>query len=316
MKKRKNFFASIFIFVMCVTVAISALAVSIGTDYQTLYNDGLQYMEFGLYDEAAAKFEACGSYSDASSWKYYCMGMSLLVTATELENQGNREKALENIEQAEDYFDLLNGMSFADSAQIAVYCDGRRNELKNLNQTALDIYATVTGVLDAGERFLRLSKGIYLPPEVVQYTLPEKLPDTGGYIQRTMTTYSGPGSGYKSEGSVPVNAAVRICGKEDDYYLIEYENARMWINKVRVIDIEDGKRITDLSGQKGRKVTVMKDSKLQKGPGTEYKATDLTVKKGQKVMAYLSEDAYTMIEYQLSDGKQIRAWILTENLTK
>lgn len=294
----------------------TAFAISITTDRSKLYSEAMINYELGLYDDAAVGFESCGNYADAPNWTYYCEGLSLLESATDMENLGDIDGAKAKVEQSKQYFKMLEGMNFADSSMISKYCEGRLSELKGMRQAAIDTYDKITGVLDTGIRYLRLNDPEYImPTQSPQNTSPGKLQYTLGRVNKTVPALLGPGNNYQSLGSITNGSEVKVCGIEGNFYLIEYEGARMWINKIRV-SLSESKALADLGKYPKRNAVVLNATKLLYGPGNEYLSADVWLGKGDKVRIFQQEDDYTMVEYEAANTKPARFWIMTKYLSK
>ena len=108
----KRFFVILIALVMCIAATVSA-AESATAKLSELYAEAELLLVEGSYDEAAAKFDALGSYSDASKMAMYCKAISMAET-------------YKMYTIAVDT--LLKLGEFKDCEQLAVYYTGRGTE--------------------------------------------------------------------------------------------------------------------------------------------------------------------------------------------
>nr|MBQ4453926.1 hypothetical protein [Clostridia bacterium] len=293
----------------------------ISVDKQTVYQNATTYVTLGMYDNALNQFEQIKNYSDSNSWANYCRGMIAINDANLQESTGYIDKAIESIEKAYRYFVLLSGSKFQDSENLSRYCTARRFQLKGLLQSALDEYAELMGSLDSDERYFNIIGGIPLPTQAPECKLSPSLPSIAAHSVQKIETYLGPGSVYLKQVIVSINvdSKIYICGREQNYFLIEtiIDNGkiRLWAPTVRIL--RDENKSEPQIGEKSRKATVLKESEALMGPGEDYIKSGIIIKKGEKVISFESEGLYTMIEYNDKQSlKPVRLWYLSEYLSK
>ena len=315
----------IFICVLIASViltAIPAQATQLGMDKRAVYDDAMAYIVLvGNYEKALELFELLGSYADSPNWRLYCMGMIAIQTANELEAEGYINNAREEIERAISYFEFLSPIDFnGNSANLYTYCNARLDEYSSngVSQSALDKYAKLVGTEDSMDRYLRLMKGEVLPTQAPYTVALSTIPASA---ESNIETLWGPGKKYMRQEIVQVNQTtlISICGKENDYYLLEIQTdqytLRCWA-LTRKIKPDISAKIPWI-GENGWKSTLSKTVEAYYGPGQQYLQAPYILNEGTVVTAYESEGLYTMIEY-LPDysGKPVRLWVPSNALSK
>ena len=274
----------------------------------------------GMYQSAADEFSKIPGYADSGSWKYYCLGMADIETANDSERAGYISDAISRIESASRYFDLLAGIGFENSEALKQYCSARNYQLKGLTQTALDIYASLLGVLDSGERYWSIVEGTPMATQAPIQSHPPLFTPIAAHANRKTAIYFGPGDNYLTQEITSINADTKlsICAREGSYYLVEIKissgKLRAWAPTIRITRDEDKTEVK--IGEKPQNAKVINDAEALLGPGQDYLRSGYTLKKGTAVVAYESEGLYTMIQYKdTKRGKLVRLWLLTGNLS-
>lgn len=316
MKKRTILTLALLFFILNNSICYAGGISSV--DKQSAYQSAIIYVSWGNYAEGLRLFEQAQNYSDSNSWANYCRGMLAIEAANEYEKTGYRNKAYASIESASHYFSLLPAALFPDRENLIRYCNARLNQLKGLLQPALDEYAEIDGTLDSYERSLNIY--VPLPTQVPEKELPAYLPSIPANAAKKISTYLGPGSEYAEQHLIKINgdSEISICGREKDYFLMETktENGKLRFWATTVWIMRSTNKQEPQIGAKSRKAIVLRDTKALMGPGEDYIASGITVKKGEKVLSFHSEGLYTMIEYHDEQtSKPIRLWVLSEDLS-
>lgn len=278
------------------------------------YEDGMKYLEAGLYVEARDSFTKAGSYEDASFQLQFCEGMICLAEADEDEAAGYLKWAAEHTNEAKQHFILLQGVGFEGADKLAAYCEARACEYGGMYQPALDQFAELGVILDSVTRFERLAKKERLKEVEPPPTLPSLKSAVKGTVSRSANSYAGPGNKYAKESIVKIGAEqeVDVLGLEGEYYLIEIQKDkklyRIWYPKMRV-NVSGVMKC----GEKPRSVRLLEETEVFYGPGVQYASRGISLPRNMKMTAYEAEDIYSMIEYTL-DGNTYRGWVPTDKL--
>ena len=298
------------------------VAASISVPKQEIYENGKLLVVLKQYEEALQRFEQLGSYQDCIKWKYYCEGMISIYKASEKESGGCISEAKQLIETAYQRFRMLSSNKFENSEQMEVYCTARLYELKGLNQSALDLYASLLGTEDSDERYLRLLDGIPLPTQAPNCeTGIQMLPAIPAHTNRSIEALMGPGSDYAKQKHVSLKTETPcfICAKEGNYYLIdlttEIGKIRCWVSTLR-IQRDENKKEPEI-GKKKRNGYMLEPQNGLYGPGADYAESGTLIPAGTKILVYDAEGSYTMIElYSLDENALMRLWVPTDSISK
>ena len=308
---------------LCLLLLLPSLAAAVSSvdDIKTLYEEGMTMVMLGDYEEAQTFFAQAGNYADAAAWQYYCDGMVHIAEADRWESQGQLHWAEESIQEAKQSFLLLKGMEFQDSAQLYSYCQARLYELRGLLQKAEDLFSTLLGTLDSGDRYLHIVQGVSLPtqaPEKEEVPCLESVPAHAG---KHIVAYRGPGTAYAVENTVYIDSrsVFSVCGKAKNWYLAEMTQTRgrrirFWLPSVSVVrDRDSGVKELDMYG---RKAHLVKEQKAFAGPGSEY-VTAMRLPSGTELVVFIAEGQYTMAEcVDPSTGEKRVVWVETDSVSK
>ncbi len=289
---------------------------------QEIYQNAKVYFLLGKYQNAADEFKKISGYADSSSWRYYCLGLADIETANEMEKAGYLNEAVGRIDNAADYFDPLAVIGFENSDALKKYCSARKYQAKGLTQTALDLYASLFGVLDSADRYWELTHPNptnLIPTQAPVEIIRPRLARIPAHVEKSIYTYLGPGSNYITQNFAAVNASSKlwVCAREGDYNLIEVETSsgtfRAWAPWLR-IKPDSGIKEPMIGGTR-RETQVSQDTEAMTGPGEHYMKSGFIIKKGTKVIAYEDEERYTMIQCNdpLTD-RLVRVWIPSDSL--
>lgn len=297
------------------------LADTVATDKKSIYDKGITYVKLSMFQEAKEQFQQIMDYSDSRNWNYYCLGMIEITSANELENQGFLSDAASHIEKASQYFGLLAGIQFEDSANIKTYCTARSYELKGLFQKSLDIYSTLLGTLDSDNRYLRLSTNILLPTQAPKKENPSLLVPIPAHARKSIESYFGPSSEYAIQRIVKISPEIPIfvCAREKEFYMLEtnLEDGliRFWAPTLR-IQIDSDIDIHEINGTVTKKL-VIQNAECFFGPGEEYMKAGVVLETGSFVNMIEKEEEYAQIEIIDKESNQsIRVWVLSDCLNK
>lgn len=274
-----------------------------------------------FFHSAYESFDQVSYYSDSSSYQDYCEGMIVVLEADGLEKQGYLDQAREKIQKASKIFQLLAFDQFEDSEKLVDYCSARVSQLRGLKQNAIDAFAKLSRTLDAKKRYLDLIDNKPLPTQAPVLKLPPVMASYAAHTTKKLEAYAGPGSSYAKISLVNIdeNTQLRVCAREDYYYVAEMETARgkvrFWVLDVRVIRDEARDAELPVIKCEDKSKMLVKAADAYYGPGEGYGSRGMTIRKGTRVAVYNTEDAYTLVECkEPASGLMIRVWIKSDCL--
>lgn len=320
-------------FVCCVIVLalvftfVTVSAESVFEDRSKNYNLAVSFAKSGMYDEALTLFSGLktGSpYKDSHYWYGYCFAMVKINEADDFQWKGYVEEAEKALNEAKDWFSVLETVKFENAEQMRAYCEARMNYLKGMLQTAIDAFHDLYGVRDAWDYYQMLKENKALPTQAPKARYPDVLVGIPAKATKQINVYYGPGIDYKRITELTVNAdsEIYLCASYtsngNKWYLMETQTEkgklRFWtLGEGRIYRSEDKSEPTVMKD--GRETTLKTDAEVRFGPGEEYVAGAAVLPRQTVVTAYEGEGKYTLVSYKLSDAdKTVCAWLPSDCL--
>ncbi len=288
------------IWLLLMSITVSAFASSVSVDKASAYSRGMEYFELKLYSQATEQFLRASGYKDSESWKLYSEAFDELRMADLDQEQGYRSSARAHIDKASGNFLILAAQQFQDSESMRVYCSARLYELDDMQQSAIDLYSQLPGTHDSISRFIRLRGGYASPTQAPLQTFPPKIEGVPAHAERSITTYLGPGSQFMRQTIASVNShtELSILGEYEGHYFIEVKTETGYLRcfALKTYILRDGTGLIKTL-QSNTNAILLQNTEGFLGPGEDYLQSGVTIPAGTRVQVLNVEETFSMIEF-------------------